>query len=186
MTDATRTSKERFNEHAMRVLECANWMHECGHRTRGQQLEAAAKALTDAARLTPEPLTTIGDLSALIHRLRFQYADNGAGYNTEFTADMHAAADELEEREQSFALRHDADMRAIKRWQEAHPGNDLVWPDHADMCMWLLGEIERLRDALESLLPGLILDLRYADLDDDRDAMQSRIDTVTAALGNGQ
>lgn len=32
----------------------------------------------------------------------------------------------------SADLRWDADMRAIKRWQQAHPGNDLVWPDHAD------------------------------------------------------
>lgn len=37
-------------------------------------------------------------------------------------------------------------------------------------------------EALECLLPGLILDLRYADPDDDRDAMQSRINTVTEAL----
>ena len=36
--------------------------------------------------------------------------------------------------------------------------------------------------ALENLLPGLILDLRYAEPDDDRDAMQSRIKTVTDAL----
>lgn len=36
--------------------------------------------------------------------------------------------------------------------------------------------------ALENLLPGLILDLRYADPDDDREAMQSRIKTVTDAL----
>lgn len=100
--------------------------------------------------------------------------------------DIERQRRELAEHEASFDLRWNASQRAIKRWQEAHPGNDLVWPDHADMCVWMLGEIERLRDALESLLPGLILDLRYADLDDDRDAMQSRIDTVTAALGNGQ
>ena len=36
--------------------------------------------------------------------------------------------------------------------------------------------------ALESLLPGLILDLRYAGQDDDVDALKSRVDTVTAAL----
>ena len=44
----------------------------------------------------------------------------------------------------SFDLRWKADMRAIKRWQAAHPGNDLVWPDHADMVVWLLGEVDRL------------------------------------------
>lgn len=46
----------------------------------------------------------------------------------------------------------------------------------------LRAQCERMRTALESLLPGLILDLRYADYDDDKDAMQSRIDTVIEAL----
>src|ERR1035437_7587040 len=31
----------------------------------------------------------------------------------------------------TFDLRWKADMRAIKRWQAAHPGKELVWPDHA-------------------------------------------------------
>jgi len=44
----------------------------------------------------------------------------------------------------TFDLRWKADMRAIKMWQAAHPGNDLVWPDHADMVVWLLGEVDRL------------------------------------------
>lgn len=39
-----------------------------------------------------------------------------------------------------------------------------------------------LREALECLLPGLIFDKRYAEPDDDHDALQSRIDTVTTAL----
>ena len=47
-------------------------------------------------------------------------------------------ADELEK---SFNLRWDADMRAIRRWQVAHPGNDLVWPDHADLVVWLLEQL---------------------------------------------
>lgn len=37
-------------------------------------------------------------------------------------------------------------------------------------------------EALECLLPGLILDLRYADDDDDKDAMRSRIETVETAI----
>lgn len=50
--------------------------------------------------------------------------------------------DQIEEFEQSFELRWAADMRAIKRWQEANPGNDLTWPDHADLVVWLLGQIK--------------------------------------------
>lgn len=41
----------------------------------------------------------------------------------------------------TFDLRWKADQRAIKRWQAAHPGNDLTWPDHADMVVWLLDQI---------------------------------------------
>ena len=41
----------------------------------------------------------------------------------------------------TFDLRWKADQRAIKRWQEAHPGTDLTWPDHADMVVWLMEQI---------------------------------------------
>ena len=60
---------------------------------------------------------------------------------------LRARVEELErekaESDLAFDLRWDADMRAIKRWQVAHPGNDLVWPDHAELCLWLLTELER-------------------------------------------
>ena len=42
----------------------------------------------------------------------------------------------------TFDIRWNADMRAIKRWQEAHPGNELVWPDHADMVVWLMEQLD--------------------------------------------
>lgn len=42
--------------------------------------------------------------------------------------------------------------------------------------------VETLERALYDLLPGLILDLRYATEDDDRDALRSRIETVRSAL----
>lgn len=47
-------------------------------------------------------------------------------------------------------------------------------------------ERTRYREALEVLLPGLILDLRYADDDDDKDAMRARIKTVQEALADGE
>ena len=55
-------------------------------------------------------------------------------------ADMAELTARIAELEQAFDLRWNADQRAIKRWQEANPGNDLVWPDHADLCVWLLNE----------------------------------------------
>jgi hypothetical protein len=43
-------------------------------------------------------------------------------------------------------------------------------------------DYERLRDALLTLYPGLVLDLRYAEMYDDKDAMRARIETVEEAL----
>lgn len=55
---------------------------------------------------------------------------------------LQEASELLTEHEQSFELRWQADMRAIKRWQAAHPGKDLTWPDHADLVVWLLEQLD--------------------------------------------
>ena len=47
----------------------------------------------------------------------------------------------LRDRDRSFELRWKADMRAIKMWQ-AETGEDLTWPDHADLVVWLLGKLQ--------------------------------------------
>lgn len=56
-----------------------------------------------------------------------------------------AAKAERDDLQATFDLRWEADMRAIKRWQAAEPGRELTWPDHADLCVWLL---ERREDDL--------------------------------------
>ena len=56
--------------------------------------------------------------------------------------DLRRIADDIEEHRYSFDLRWKADMRAIERWQGAHPGKELVWPDHADLVVWLLEQLE--------------------------------------------
>ncbi len=53
-------------------------------------------------------------------------------------AALDAAERERDDLQASFSLRWKADMRAIKRWQEKHPKRDKVWPDHADLVVWLL------------------------------------------------
>lgn len=40
-----------------------------------------------------------------------------------------------------FQLRLAADQRATTLWKEAHPGSDLVWPDHTDLVFWLLDQL---------------------------------------------
>jgi hypothetical protein len=40
--------------------------------------------------------------------------------------------------QQTFDIRWKADMRAVDRWREANPGNELVLPDRADLVFWML------------------------------------------------
>ena len=61
--------------------------------------------------------------------------------------DCSDARVEAAELSATFRLRYDADMRAIKRWQGAHPGNDLTWPDHADLVVWLMEQLTESRKA---------------------------------------
>jgi hypothetical protein len=49
--------------------------------------------------------------------------------------------DDCESLNLSFDMRWKADMKAIKRWQE-ETGRDLVWPDHQDLCVWLLNKLK--------------------------------------------
>lgn len=50
---------------------------------------------------------------------------------------------ELAELQGVFDLIWKADMRAIEMWQEANPGNDLVWPDGAKLTLWLMGQLDK-------------------------------------------
>lgn len=59
-------------------------------------------------------------------------------------ADNATLQAELAERVASFEMRHESDMRAIKLWQEA-TGKELIWPNHADLCVWLMQELTTLR-----------------------------------------
>jgi hypothetical protein len=67
----------------------------------------------------------------------------------------HATTCESEELEFCFELRRKADMRAIERWQEANPGNDLTWPDHADLCVWLMDKAKQDAARIEQLQAAL-------------------------------
>jgi hypothetical protein len=45
---------------------------------------------------------------------------------------------ELAELNLVFDMQWEADQRAIKAWQAAHPERPNVWPDRCDMVMWLM------------------------------------------------
>ncbi|MCP3471351.1 hypothetical protein NLM33_13520 [Bradyrhizobium sp. CCGUVB1N3] len=58
-------------------------------------------------------------------------------------AELAAAKEEAAELQDIFDLQWEADMRAVGRWREANPGNELVLPDRANLVVWLLGLVER-------------------------------------------
>lgn len=67
----------------------------------------------------------------------------GSPLIAEVAATLRALLAERDDLQRTFELRWQADQRAIKAWQAAHPGRDLVWPNHADMVMWLMTEREK-------------------------------------------
>lgn len=56
--------------------------------------------------------------------------------------DVDALLIEVEGIQSSCDVRRGADSRAMKLWHKAHPGNERVWPDHADLCVWLMEQLE--------------------------------------------
>ena len=65
--------------------------------------------------------------------------------------ELTKAKADLADYEASFELRWKADQRAIARWQIAHPERSDVWPDHADLCVWLMEQVVKLQDTLKLL-----------------------------------
>lgn len=61
-----------------------------------------------------------------------------------------------DELQQAFDMRWQATQRAIKVWQTKHPSSDLTWPDHAELIVWLLDEIESLRAQVATLREALM------------------------------
>ncbi len=61
---------------------------------------------------------------------------------TEETVPTPTPAEELAYMNALFYMTWAADMRAIKRWQAAGTGRELTWPDHADLVVWLLEQLD--------------------------------------------
>lgn len=116
-----------------------------------------ATARIDKARNAPTALPTAAEIKggppSLIERLR---RDGEWLMNHPERSDRTASAgetmiegaDEIEGWSKSFDLYWKANQRAIKAWQAAHPGNDLVWPDTAKMVEWLMERHAAMLDKL--------------------------------------
>lgn len=57
---------------------------------------------------------------------------------------------ELADYRRIFDARWKADMRAVERWQDSHPGNEMVWPSHEDAVLWLLGRLDDIERVLRA------------------------------------
>jgi len=73
----------------------------------------------------------------------------------EIKARLDALLAKLADLQQSATLQTAASDRAIKLWQAAHPDRSDVWPDQAQLLVWLLEQLDAMRaerDGLEARL----------------------------------
>lgn len=61
------------------------------------------------------------------------------------------AIKEAEDLRMLFELRWKADLRAIERWRKAGPGRELAMPDHTDMVVFLLEELDKAQAKYDEL-----------------------------------
>lgn len=79
------------------------------------------------------------NIDALVRQAYLEGFDRGGESRKAYdAARVKEAIEDRDEMQELFDLEFEADQRAIKRWQEANPGNDLVWPDRANMVVWLM------------------------------------------------
>lgn len=120
---------------------------------------AMVKAVKEA--LTPEKKHLLKELT--LDRLQeaqdtIENVTNGVGtiIGERVMETIKAAIDDVTDLNAGFMLRWDADMRAIKRWHEGG-GDELTWPDHADLCIWLMERVDSMEKALLNLHNEAIL-----------------------------
>jgi len=89
----------------------------------------------------------VEQLAALLDRMAERGDCAGPPICRWTAAALRALAEKRDDLQATFDQRWRADQRAIKAWQDAHPGNDLVWPSHDDLCLWLLAERDEAKAA---------------------------------------
>ena len=85
----------------------------------------------------PMELPDLATAAAAIERMRTQLPVDAVAIR----AIVEAAEFGIEQARQ-FDVRWAADMAAIAYWRAARPDRALIWPDHADLVVWLLSVIE--------------------------------------------
>jgi hypothetical protein len=86
----------------------------------------------------------------------------------------------MDDLEYTFQLRWQADQRAIKRWREA-TGRTLVQPDHVDLVIWLLEQIDRL-EAENLDIKNELAHMRESEAIQDRAALIENVKALEVML----
>lgn len=102
---------------------------------------------------------------------------------------MHAEA-RVDELQRGFDLRWKATQRAIHRWRAANPASrELEWPDHADLCCWLLERLSVAESECERLRAGTVEAaerlLGWCDMPSPEDSMRGVARYLRALLQEG-
>lgn len=148
MSDEPTQEQVAACERAMDGLEAQAdiWADEINLVLIIKNIGAASRGLTD--RMPPDVREGFinrqeANIDALARQAYLEGFDRGGQSRKEYdAAKVKEANDERDELQELFDLEWKADQRAIKRWQAAHPGNDLVWPDRANMVVWLMEQYD--------------------------------------------
>ena len=76
------------------------------------------------------------------------YRNSDALLDKESAAEIERLRRDNEQLNFTFDLQWEADQRAIKAWQAAHPGKDRTWPDRCCMVIWLIEELATAESAV--------------------------------------
>lgn len=111
--------------------------------------DARVKALEDAAQAADKCVTAREAADKIRCMKGFQATEQASQPQSLAELESGIAAvtepmlrEELKDMQATFDLRWKADMRAIAKWRE-QTGKELVMPDHADLCIWLLERLEQ-------------------------------------------
>ncbi len=100
-----------------------------------------ANALADAAMWKANHDNQVAVKRALAVRADLPAHDGVRQLLAAETLRADEAVRERDEIQAVFDRMYAANIRGIEAWQAKHPGNDLVWPDHAKLVEWLLDQL---------------------------------------------
>ena len=92
------------------------------------------------------------------------YRNSDALLDKESAAEIERLRRDNEQLNFTFDLQWEADQRAIKAWQAAHPGKDRTWPDRCCMVIWLIEELATAESAVAAAWDRAIGIVDGADL----------------------